>query len=422
MNKTHKTEKKMKKSEWKIKTVLALFGFCAIALHAGELDRLVNELVEKGVIDAGKAQEILTLTEEEMRADMNAGKVSTMPAWIQNLNLKGDFRFRNQWEAAEDDTVSRMRQRIRFRLNGEATVAKGFKVGFGLATGTSDARSTNQTLDNQFETKTIMLDYAYGSYTFPKYANVLIGKFYSNLGFWTPTDYMWDTDITVEGAAAIFNYRKFFLNTGIYLLDEKGKVEDVIADNPRMLLLQPGIKMAQEGKYSLKAAATYYRFNKTKDYSFDNAKWTNSYYTLGNTKYLSLGYNNFNLAAEAAVYEKVLPYIGVCFEINQNLEAESDTANSGMAFGVAFGSEKIKDKGQWQVKYVYRNLEKDAWLDFLPDSDTYSGKTDVKGSEFIIQYGVSKNVVLGFDYYKIENLRGTIKPESLLQTDIQFKF
>ncbi len=412
----------MKKSEWKIKTVLALFGFCAIALHAGELDRLVNELVEKGVIDAGKAQEILTLTEEEMRADMNAGKVSTMPAWIQNLNLKGDFRFRNQWEAAEDDTVSRMRQRIRFRLNGEATVAKGFKVGFGLATGTSDARSTNQTLDNQFETKTIMLDYAYGSYTFPKYANVLIGKFYSNLGFWTPTDYMWDTDITVEGAAAIFNYRKFFLNTGIYLLDEKGKVEDVIADNPRMLLLQPGIKMAQEGKYSLKAAATYYRFNKTKDYSFDNAKWTNSYYTLGNTKYLSLGYNNFNLAAEAAVYEKVLPYIGVCFEINQNLEAESDTANSGMAFGVAFGSEKIKDKGQWQVKYVYRNLEKDAWLDFLPDSDTYSGKTDVKGSEFIIQYGVSKNVVLGFDYYKIENLRGTIKPESLLQTDIQFKF
>jgi len=412
----------MKKSEWKIKTVLALFGFCAIALHAGELDRLVNELVEKGVIDAGKAQEILTLTEEEMRADMNAGKVSTMPAWIQNLNLKGDFRFRNQWEAAEDDTVSRMRQRIRFRLNGEATVAKGFKVGFGLATGTSDARSTNQTLDNQFETKTIMLDYAYGSYTFPKYANVLIGKFYSNLGFWTPTDYMWDTDITVEGAAAIFNYRKFFLNTGIYLLDEKGKVEDVIADNPRMLLLQPGIKMAQEGKYSLKAAATYYRFNKTKDYSFDNAKWTNSYYTLCNTKYLSLGYNNFNLAAEAAVYEKVLPYIGVCFEINQNLEAESDTANSGMAFGVAFGSEKIKDKGQWQVKYVYRNLEKDAWLDFLPDSDTYSGKTDVKGSEFIIQYGVSKNVVLGFDYYKIENLRGTIKPESLLQTDIQFKF
>jgi len=422
MNKTQKTEKKMKKSEWKIKTVLALFGFCAVTLHAGELDRLVNELVEKGVLDAGKAQEILTLTEEEMRTEMNAGKSTTLPKWIQTMGLKGDFRFRNQWETMEDDTVSRMRQRIRFRLNGEAAVTQGFKVGFGLASGSSDARSTNQTLENEFTTKAIMLDYAYGSYTFPKNANVLIGKYYSNLGIWAPTDYMWDTDITIEGVAGLFSYKKLFLNTGLYLLDEKGKVEDVLADNPRMLILQPGIKMAQEGKYSLKAAATYYRFNKTKDYSFDNAKWTNSYYTSGSTKYLSNGYNNFDLAVEAAVYEKVLPYIGVCFEMNTNLEAESDTANSGLAFGVAFGSEKIKDIGQWQMKYVYRNLEKDAWLDFLPDSDTYSGKTDIKGSEFIVQYGISKNVVLGIDYYKIENLRGTIKSESLLQTDIQFKF
>ncbi|MFH1214392.1 MAG: putative porin, partial [Candidatus Neomarinimicrobiota bacterium] len=111
-----------------------------------------------------------------------------------------------------------------------------------------------------------------------------------------------------------------------------------------------------------------------------------------------------------------------CFEMNKNIEAESDTANSGMAFGVAFGAEKIKDKGQWQVKCIYRKLEKDAWLDFLPDSDTYGGKTDVKGSEFIVQYGLTRNVVLGLDYYSIENLRGTIKPEQLLQTDIQFKF
>jgi len=412
----------MKKSEWKIKTVLALFTFYAITLHAGELDRLVSELVEKGLIDAGKAREILTLTEEEMRTEMNAGKVTTMPAWIQKMNLKGDFRFRNQWEAVEDDTVSRMRQRIRFRLNGEAAVVQGFKVGFGLTTGSSDARSTNQTLENQFETKSFMLNYAYGGYTFPKYANLIIGKFYSNLGIWTPTDYMWDSDITIEGLAGLFDYKMFFMNTGLYVLDEEGMVEDVITDNPRMLILQPGIKMAQEGKYSLKAATAYYYFNRIKDMNFDNAEWTNSYYTLNGTKYLTLGYNNFNLAVEAALYEKIFPYISVCFEMNQNLEVESDTANSGMAFGIAFGSEKINEKGQWQMKYLYRRLEKDAWLDFLPDNDTYGGRTDVKGSEIIVQYGLTKNVSLGLDYYQIENLRGTIKSEQLLQTDIQFKF
>jgi len=412
----------MKKSEWKIRTVLALFGFCAITLSAGELDRLVNELVEKGVLDAGKAQEILTLTEEEMRAELNKGNVSTLPKWIQTMNLKGDFRFRNQWEAAEDDTVSRMRQRIRFRLNGEAVVTKGFKVGFGLATGSSDPRSTNQTLENSFESKTLMLDYAYGSYSFPKYANILVGKFYNNLGFWTPTDYMWDTDITLEGLAGLFKYKKYIVNAGIYLLDEAGKVKDVIAENPRLLIFQPGVNLAQEGKYYLKVAATYYHFNQTKNKAFDHTKWSNSHSAVGGTKLLLLGYNNFHLATEAGLYDRVFPYIGVCFEMNQNLQAESDTANSGMAFGVAFGSEKIKDKGQWQVKCLYRQLERDAWLDFLPDADTYSGLTDIKGSEIIAQYGLSKNVVLGLDYYKIENLRGTIKPENLLQIDLQLGF
>jgi len=412
----------MKKSKWKIRTVLALFGFCAFTLHAGELDRLVNELVEKGVLDAGKAQEILTLTEEEMRTELNKGNVSTLPKWIQTMNLKGDFRFRNQWEAAEDDTVSRMRQRIRFRLNGEAVVTKGFKVGFGLATGSSDPRSTNQTLENSFESKTLMLDYAYGSYSFPKCANILVGKFYNNLGFWTPTDYMWDTDITLEGLAGLFKYQKYFVNAGIYLLDEAGKVKDVIAENPRLLIFQPGVNLAQEGKYYLKVAATYYHFNQTRNKAFDHTKWSNSHSAVGGTKLLLLGYNNFHLATEAGLYDRVFPYIGVCFEMNQNLQAESDTADSGMAFGVAFGSEKIRDKGQWQVKYLYRQLERDAWLDFLPDADTYSGLTDIKGSEIIAQYGLSKNVVLGLDYYKIENLRGTIKSENLLQIDLQLGF
>jgi len=412
----------MKKSKWKIRTVLALFGFCAFTLHAGELDRLVNELVEKGVLDAGKAQEILTLTEEEMRTELNKGNVSTLPKWIQTMNLKGDFRFRNQWEAVENDTVSRMRQRIRFRLNGEAVVTKGFKVGFGLATGSSDPRSTNQTLENSFESKTLMLDYAYGSYSFPKCANILVGKFYNNLGFWTPTDYMWDTDITLEGLAGLFKYQKYFVNAGIYLLDEAGKVKDVIAENPRLLIFQPGVNLAQEGKYYLKVAATYYHFNQTRNKAFDHTKWSNSHSAVGGTKLLLLGYNNFHLATEAGLYDRVFPYIGVCFEMNQNLQAESDTADSGMAFGVAFGSEKIRDKGQWQVKYLYRQLERDAWLDFLPDADTYSGLTDIKGSEIIAQYGLSKNVVLGLDYYKIENLRGTIKSENLLQIDLQLGF
>jgi hypothetical protein len=108
--------------------------------------------------------------------------------------------------------------------------------------------------------------------------------------------------------------------------------------------------------------------------------------------------------------------------MNRNIQAVSDTANSGVAFGVAFGSQTVKDKGQWQVKYLYRKLEKDAWLDFLPDNDTYGSGTNVRGSEIIIQYGLTKNVSLGLDYYLTNNISGKINSEQLLQTDIQFKF
>ena len=38
------------------------------------------------------------------------------------------------------------------------------KVGFGLASGTNDPRSTNQSFTNSFETPDIRLDYAYATY------------------------------------------------------------------------------------------------------------------------------------------------------------------------------------------------------------------------------------------------------------------
>jgi len=417
------TERKMimmrRKGVFRVLTVLAL---TVCTSFAGELDLLVQELVARGVIDAGRAQEILTLTEEEMRKELVKGTVPTLPDWVQTLGLRGDFRFRNQWEEAEHDSLARLRQRVRFRLSGEANVSKGFKVGFGLATGGNDPRSTNQTLDNSFETKTIMLDYAYGEYEVHQNVKILFGKFYNNVGIWLPTDYMWDTDITLEGIAGLLKFRQLFLNAGVYFLDEKGKVKDVIRDNPRMVVFQPGFSLGQEGVYSIRSSVTYYHFNQTKGMAFDHAKWSNSFYSVGTDKYLANGFNNLVLATEAGLYDKFLPYIGIFGEYNINLEAQADTANSGMTAGIVLGTEKIKAPGQWQVRYQYRRLAKDAWLDFLPDADTYSGKTDVRGNEVSFLYGWAKNVILGIDYYKIENLQGKIVPETIWQFDINFKF
>ncbi len=139
-----------------IMVVLIISGLLQTAA-AGEIDRLVRELVKQGVINPGKAQEILTLTEQDIKKELAKAEVETVPKWSQVISLKGDFRARNQWEEKENSDP-RIRQRIRFRLKGEAQVAQGFRVGFGLATGGNDPRSTNQTLENMFETKGVQLD------------------------------------------------------------------------------------------------------------------------------------------------------------------------------------------------------------------------------------------------------------------------
>jgi len=410
----------MKSTFWKVVSLSWLTLLATSFLQAGELDLLVQELVAKGVLDPGRAQEILTLTEEQMRKEIAKGEVSTLPTWLQKMNIKGDLRLRNQWEKMETDTLARMRQRIRFRLNGEADVSHSVKVAYGLATGGTDPRSTNQTLENSFETKSIMLDYAYVQYVLPRYLTLIGGKFYNNQAIWSASDYLWDGDITLEGAAGLVKYRQFFANVGLYFLDEMGKVKDVIKDNPRLFLVQPGMTFAREEAFDWKIAATYYRFANVKDKAFDHAKWSNSFYTVGTKKYLANGYNNLALATGFSAYDKLFPYVGLSAEYNVNLEA--DSAKSGLALSVAFGHKKISARGQWQVKYQYRKLERDTWLDFLPDSDTYTGKTDVQGNKLSIQYGLSPKVIAGINYFNNENLSGTIVPETLVQLDLQFKF
>jgi len=56
-----------------------------------------------------------------------------------------------------------------------------------------------------------------------------------------------------------------------------------------------------------------------------------------------------------------------------------------------------------------------------PDSDFYSGKTGVKGLEYILNYGLSKNTSLALDYYDA-TLRNGETRQQVLQMDLNYKF
>ena len=411
-----------------------LFVFIATTRlsHANEIETLLNKLVEKGVLTGAEAQQVLVETREEERKKIAQVKHDILPEWIQKTKLSGDFRLREQYED-RSDTDERWRTRIRLRLGLETQVADKFKVGFGIASGSSaDPRSTNQTLQDSFSHKPINIDYAYGQYNPFNWLTLVGGKFKNPL--FSPDDLIWDTDINPEGGAAQFNYKVcdslgLFTNVGFFIIDERQpsskNTTSAQGQDPLMYVVQPGFEWKIKTPdlkdiANLKAAVAYYGFTHVKHNVLDYSSGTN---TLVN-KVLKYDYNAFNTNFQLGFMPEgfIVPYAGMFGEFVYN--PDPPKGNTGWLLGAKFGVEKVSDKGQWQLQYSYRRLGRDAVLDILPDSDFYGGATDVRGHEAIFEYGIYKNVSLTLDYYNDRRLhqQETNKNEHLLQLDWNLKF
>ncbi len=410
----------------KISSFFILFAFLmgmnfyANNAVAGEIDILINKLVDKGILSHGEAQQVLTETKEEIRANIASGKEDSLPVWIQNSKLKGDFRLRYQYDDKKNDSKSgRNRARIRYRLGVESKVNDSLKVAAGLASGGSDPRSTNQTFQDTFSTKGINLDYAYLDYNAAPWAKVQAGKMPRKAVLWEPTDLLWDGDINPEGAALMLSRSlsgiDLFLNSGFFVLDESSSA----SNEPYMAYIQPGVSVKIGGSSKLKFALTNYLIN-SKGYDIDNSADSNTKTSSTLHKY---NYDAISPAFELDTKEPfggIVPYAGLFAEY-VNAYDPSDN-NSGWATGFKFGSEKVAKNGDWQFKYIYRKLGKDAFLDALPDSDAYGGDTGVKGHEGIFQYGLSKNVTFGLDYYNMKPIADSNSRQHVIQADIVCKF
>jgi len=419
----------------KRKIILVLVGLAVSILllpfssQAGEIDILVQKLVDKGVLSQGEAQQILTETKEEVRAQLAKGDMDTLPAWIRNMKLKGDFRLRYQYDDKDKDSVSgRNRGRIRYRLGIETDINDQVKVAAGLASGSSDPRSTNQTFQDTFSTKGINLDYAYVKYAAQPWLTLFGGKMIGKDILWEPTDLLWDGDITPEGGAAVLSKSvdnmDFFANLGFFPIDESSSA----SDEPYMGYIQPGVQIKLNDNTSLKGAVTAYTVQSA-EYDIDNSAGTNTLVG-SNHKY---DYDAISPAFELGFSEPlggVVPYFSLFGEYVKAFDPDDE--DEGFAAGIKFGDKKVSSPGQWQIKYIYRYLERDAWLDALPDSDAYDGDTNVKGHEIQWTYGLSKNITFGLDYYYMQPIKtlsgisdhslGSGNEQHVIQADLVFKF
>ncbi|MDD5771452.1 MAG: putative porin, partial [Candidatus Omnitrophica bacterium] len=89
-------------------TVMFLGVFCLMGAgirysYAGEIDLLLQKLVDKGVLTGAEAQQVKYETQEQVKKEIATAKSSSLPEWLQKIKLKGDLRLRYQYKHTKND-------------------------------------------------------------------------------------------------------------------------------------------------------------------------------------------------------------------------------------------------------------------------------------------------------------------------------
>lgn len=421
-------------------------------LHAGaaytsEMTVLVDKLVEKGVLSPYEAQILKAEAKEDAAKELAQGKAVTAPKWTQRIKMKGDVRFRVQteWGKGRAPAHQRIRERVRARLGVEGKVNDQITAGILAVTGGNDPRSTNQTLDDGFETQDFRLDAYYIKWV-PE-LNEKIGSGALWLGkFKNPfkkTALLWDGDINPTGIVAQYATPTMdigpvpvdlYANFGFLFVDELSRFQN----DPLMFVYQMGAKwdIIPEWDSTFNIAGSYYDMSHIKGnangVTFTGNSGTNSRYG-GAYEH---DYNFFDVIMEYDSKRLFKWDIGNGIYSDLIWNTDPDDQNMAWMIGAYIGKKKPKKPGQWKLFGEYRYIEKDAMPDFMPDSDFYGfdtlgnpagGGTNGQGFVAGANYAFLKNTVLGFKYYycwpiNLSLFDQTDEPYQLLQCDVKVKF
>jgi hypothetical protein len=169
-----------------------------------------NDTVTK--LNADVADVKTTLTNTALNTQDDQKRFAALEGLVGRFRWTGDVRVRGEsfFQSALPGTTGvpqdRQRARLRVRLGLEGKVGEDFVGGLALATGSlGDPTTTNETMTNFFDRKTIALDKAYITYN-PKYfkwVTVTSGKFTPT---WQKTNNTFDPDLNPEGFAVKFSY------------------------------------------------------------------------------------------------------------------------------------------------------------------------------------------------------------------------
>jgi hypothetical protein len=346
-----------------------------------------------------------------------AAEVKAKPAktnWTDTIRWKGDFRYRYETFNIEGKP-NRDRNRVRARAALVANVTPTVEVGLGLASGGDDPVSSNQTLGGGGSSKDIKMDLAYFDWSGLKDTHVYGGKFENYIHRAGKNALLWDSDWRPEGTGIGWDNGKYFANAlGTWIESDSSSGQSFA------YLTQAGFKLPIGDSLKLTAGVGYHNFDTRGSGSFygdDDDFFGNSYDPVINT-YL-YDYEELELFAELNfdMFGRSAQLFGNW--VQNQAAVENDTA---YALGFNYGS--AKNKGEWQLGYVYQKLEADSVLGLLTDSDYGGGGTDAKGSIFKGSYALVKNVNADFTYFvnAVGLKSGNPIDFKRLQLDLSFKY
>ncbi|WP_194787895.1 putative porin [Pseudomonas sp. UFMG81] len=337
-------------------------------------------------------------------------------AWAAKTQIKGDVRLRYE-DVNVDNPIARSpnqdRERVRARVGFYSEINPQVDAGVRVATGSSaDARSTNQSLDNYFEKKSLWVDLAYLDWHPTAVPNLhLIGG--KMLQPWVSMgDIIWDSDINPEGVAVTYKTNlgpaEVFGSLGHYNLKDNVDGDGVQFKHDAQLYHgQLGTKFNAADTLKVTVGGSIY--------GYDNDKESAALRSLGNTT------NEFNLVEGFGQ----LDFTGFAIPLSAYGQFVKNTESTD-------GKDKawlagLKSKvGAWSLDYNYRDVQRNAVVSLFTDSDFGNGFTGSRGHKFKVGYEIDKNFALGAAYMMAKtdysNLPNSDADVDTLQVDLEAKF
>jgi hypothetical protein len=389
-----------------------------------EQTKKLQELQEKmDKLESGQKQQD-KIIEDKVSKVMQEKKIEPWPGsldWLKSIKISGDLRYRYEM-IDEEDSDNRNRNRIRARLGFTAKVNDETEVGLRLATaepvssGHGDPVSTNMTLDDVFTKKDIWLDLAYFKWS-PKETglSILGGKMENPFYRVGGNQLIYDSDLTPEGIAiqfvkSISKQDELFANAGGFYINEVSDGADT-----SLWGAQSGIKHTFADKSTLIGGISYYSLG-----NIESSSPLIGTGFQGNSNAGGLFVSDFDTAEIFGEYSFTIGQTPTAaFASYVNNTSASTSEDTGWLIGGKLG--KCKDPGSWEFSYDYRDIEADALLGALNDSDFIGGGTNGKGHRFGLTYQLAKNVQGAATYFLDE--KGNDKHNyDRLQADLVFRF